>query len=122
MNEKELIDLENINNDDPLLSVYPLEFANYIYDLGSSRKYKNFKKIISDGIRFTYSGNYGAENAHICIGGVALNNLNHSSLESLKEKNVYFMGEMVDVDGYCGGFNLKWALVSALIVRDSIKK
>lgn len=124
LDKNELNDLQSISisDNDPLLSVYPLEVANYVYDLASSRNIQSLKQIIVAGLKFTYKGNYDANNAHICVGGVSLDNLNHNTLESKLEKNVFFMGEMMDIDGYCGGFNLKWALVSALIVRDSIKK
>lgn len=54
------------------------------------------------------------ENAQICAGGVAFSEVN-AELESLKQKGLYFVGEVVDVDGKCGGYNLQWAWTSGYI-------
>ena len=62
----------------------------------------------------TYSNN------QVLSGGVKLDALT-SDLESPKNKNLYFCGEICDVDGICGGYNLQWAWTSANIVADSIK-
>ena len=42
------------------------------------------------------------------------------NLESLKYKNLYFCGEVCDVDGICGGYNLQWAWTSGKIVGESL--
>ena len=108
-------------SEDPLISFFPKEVAGYIYSLVDDKK--DVKKIGQAllELSFTYNGNYSADNAQVCIGGVNINNINNLTLESNIEKHVFFMGEMIDIDGYCGGFNLKWALVSALAVKDNIK-
>lgn len=109
-------------SDDPLLSFFPLEVANYIYKLASNkRNYTSLYKILCDGLKFTYVDNYDYLNGHICCGGVSIDNVSNDSLESNIEKHIFFMGEALDIDAYCGGYNLKWALVSALNVRDHIK-
>ena len=41
-------------------------------------------------------------------------------LESKLVKNLYFAGEVLDVDGDCGGYNLHWAFASGLRVADAI--
>jgi len=38
-----------------------------------------------------------------------LSEINPNTLESTKVKGLYFAGEILDVDGDCGGFNLQWA-------------
>ena len=63
----------------------------------------------------------GYENAQVCCGGVALHELN-DRLESKLHKNLYFCGEVVDVDGKCGGYNLQWAWTSGAIVGDSCSR
>ena len=45
----------------------------------------------------------------MCTGGVALNEINPDTMESLKCSNVFVTGELLDVDGICGGYNLQWA-------------
>ena len=41
-----------------------------------------------------------------------LNQINEN-FESKKEKNIYLIGEILDADGLCGGYNIMWAIASA---------
>lgn len=52
--------------------------------------------------------------AQVCSGGVSLKEINPITLESLKEEGLYFVGEMLDVDGDCGGYNLSFAWISGM--------
>lgn len=64
--------------------------------------------------RFTvtpYDAN-GFENAQVCQGGVSLDEINPRTMESTAVKGLYFAGEILDVDGRCGGYNLHWAFAS----------
>ena len=54
------------------------------------------------------------EQAQVCRGGVDFNELD-DKLQSVFKKNLYICGEMVDVDGKCGGYNLQWAWTSGCI-------
>ena len=54
------------------------------------------------------------ENAQVCAGGVEFSEIS-TEMESLFVKGLYFAGEMVDVDGKCGGYNLQWAWTSGYI-------
>lgn len=56
----------------------------------------------------------GYDKAQVCAGGVLLEELS-TQLESVKVKGLYFAGEVVDVDGMCGGYNLQWAWTSGYI-------
>lgn len=51
------------------------------------------------------------EDAIVTSGGVKLNEVNPSTMESKKLPGIYFAGEVLDIDGYTGGFNLQvaWA-------------
>ena len=49
------------------------------------------------------------EQAQICCGGVDVREIDPSSMESKKWKGLYLIGELLDVDGICGGYNLQWA-------------
>ncbi len=60
----------------------------------------------------------GFDNAQVCTGGVDMNDVT-GQLESKKVKNVYFAGEILDVDGKCGGYNLQWAWTSGYIAGKS---
>ncbi len=58
-------------------------------------------------------------NNQVYSGGVLLSSLS-KNLESKEQKNLYFCGEVCDVDGKCGGYNLQWAWTSGLIVGDAL--
>lgn len=47
--------------------------------------------------------------AQVCSGGVDLREVRPDTMESRKVPGLYFAGEMLDVDGACGGYNLQWA-------------
>ena len=51
-------------------------------------------------------------NAQVCTGGVKLSEINTNTMESQKVKNLYFAGEVLDVDGDCGGYNLTFAWIT----------
>lgn len=53
-------------------------------------------------------------NAQVCQGGVSLDKINQN-MESMLVPGLFFAGEMVDVDGRCGGYNLQWAWTSGYI-------
>ena len=56
----------------------------------------------------------------VTAGGVDLNEINPKTMESKKIKNLYFIGEVVDVDGFCGGFNLQNCWSTAFVAAQSI--
>ncbi len=51
----------------------------------------------------------GMENAQVTAGGVLTEDFNHYTMESLLVPGLYACGEVLDVDGACGGYNLQWA-------------
>jgi len=59
--------------------------------------------------------------AMVSKGGVSLDDVNLKNLESKKHPNLYFIGEVLDVDGDTGGFNIQFAFSSGWVVSDDIK-
>ena len=57
----------------------------------------------------------GFDFAQVSSGGVCLEEINPETMESELSKGLYFAGEVVDVDGPCGGYNLQWAWSSAVV-------
>ena len=49
------------------------------------------------------------DQAQVCCGGINTKEIDPDTLESLYVKDLYFAGEIMDVDGICGGYNLQWA-------------
>lgn len=64
-------------------------------------------------IVFTPRATAGMQAAEICRGGVASGQINPQTFESLLLPNLYIVGEMLDVAGQLGGYNLHWAFASA---------
>ena len=64
--------------------------------------------------RLHVTGSNSYDNAQVCAGGVPLDEVTES-LESRLVPGVYFAGEILDVDGKCGGYNLQWAWCSGAI-------
>lgn len=59
--------------------------------------------------KFEVTGHNGWQQAQSTAGGIELSSVNTETMESKKIKGLYFAGEILDVDGDCGGFNLQWA-------------
>lgn len=64
----------------------------------------------------------GFKNAQVTAGGVSLDEVNSETLESRIVKGLYFSGEVLDVYGECGGFNLQWAWASGYIAGKNVAK
>jgi len=72
--------------------------------------------------RFAPAGTFGFDRAEITSGGVSTEELDSFSLESKLQKGLYFIGEVVDVNGELGGYNLQWCASSAFCVAKYISK
>lgn len=61
-------------------------------------------------------------NAQVTAGGVNTSEVDAATMESKIIPNLYFAGEILDVDGDCGGFNLQWAWSSAYLAANAASK
>ena len=61
----------------------------------------DFRLSVKSGLSF--------EQAQICSGGVDTSEIDSHTMESRLHKGLYFAGELLDIDGTCGGYNLQWA-------------
>ncbi|PHM44742.1 membrane protein [Xenorhabdus mauleonii] len=59
------------------------------------------------------NGTEGYRTAEVTLGGVDTNELSSKTMEAHKVKGLYFIGEVVDVTGWLGGYNFQWAWSSA---------
>lgn len=69
---------------------------------------ESLAKIFTDW-RFKITGNNGWGQAQTTAGGILTSEIDKSTMESKKVKGLYIVGELLDIDGDCGGFNLQWA-------------
>jgi predicted Rossmann fold flavoprotein len=60
----------------------------------------------------TPAGTEGYEKAEVTAGGIDTNELSAKTMESLKVRGLFFIGEVADVTGHLGGFNFQWAWAS----------
>ncbi len=67
-------------------------------------------------------GTKSFDNSQVTMGGVDVNEINIETFESNKVSNLFLEGELLDVDGDCGGYNISFAIISALIASDRIKE
>lgn len=68
--------------------------------------------ILDNGIPLTITGSESFDNAMVTSGGVSCDEICPDTMESLRVHGLYFCGEVIDVDGLCGGYNLQWAFSS----------
>ena len=65
--------------------------------------------------RFRITGTQSWNNAQVTKGGAVTEEFNPSTMESKLVKGLYAVGEVLDIDGDCGGYNLQWAWSSGII-------
>ena len=61
------------------------------------------------------AGNYGYTKAEVTKGGVSTDEIDQNTMESKLQKDLYFIGEVLDVTGELGGYNFQWAFTSGYI-------
>lgn len=61
------------------------------------------------------TGNMGMDGAQVTAGGVVTQEFDPNTLQSRMISGLYACGEVLDVDGDCGGFNLQWAWASGML-------
>lgn len=81
-------------------------------EAGKEQLMEVFRLCRSFTLHITGSNSY--DNAQICAGGVSMKEMS-ASLEALKVKGLYLAGEVLNVDGRCGGYNLQWAWISGCL-------
>ena len=70
--------------------------------------------------RIAVTGTLGFNYAQVTKGGVRLAEVDNITLRSKRAENLYLAGEILDIDGDCGGYNLQWAFSSAYAISRDI--
>lgn len=99
------------------LSLYALKTLEvspqtYVRDVDPAfmEKYAELMK----NIRLPVKSSYGFEHAQVTCGGIDFGEVDES-LQSIRYPGLYFAGEILDIDGICGGYNLQWAWSSGAV-------
>lgn len=69
---------------------------------------------------FTVTGNTGFINSQVTAGGIKTAEFDKKTMQSRRIRKLYAIGEILDIDGDCGGFNLAWCWASAFSAAQSI--
>ena len=101
-----------------------IEFCK-ICNIDITKNYKNIKgesknqliKILA-WTPFTITGHDGFNKAMITRGGIKLKEIDPNTMQSKIIKGLYFAGEIVDIDGPCGGYNLQWSFSSGYLAGE----
>ena len=97
----------------PILKKINLDKNKQIAHL-TNKEIRKLSTILTD-LRFNITGSKSWKDAQVTAGGVSTDEIDSSTMESKMVKGLYFAGEIIDVDGDCGGFNLQWAWSSGYV-------
>lgn len=115
--EKGLIGLINKRLILPILKEVNIDKNKQIAYL-SNEEVRRLANILTDW-RFNISGSKSFKDAQVTAGGINTDEIDSSTMESKLVEGLYFAGEIVDIDGDCGGFNLQWAWSSGYIAGEN---
>lgn len=117
--------LENLNTLLPESVV--IELCKLV-DVNENKRFKEIDGISKDKLikivvstPLTIIGSAGFKQAMITRGGVSLKEINPKTMESKIIDGLYFCGEIVDLDGPCGGYNLQWSFSSGYLAGHLFK-
>ncbi len=101
-----------------LLCVVPNGLGRFLYKLSGGNK-SRLSELLKN-YPLTVTGHGGFRRAQVTKGGIPLNETDEN-LQSKLVRGLYFTGEILNVDGVCGGYNLQWAFTSAYLAAEGIK-
>ena len=67
------------------------------------------------------TGTTGFQNSQVSAGGISVSEID-ASMQTHRIKNLYIVGELLNIDGDCGGYNLQWAWSSAFAAANAIAR
>ncbi|MBT7993712.1 MAG: aminoacetone oxidase family FAD-binding enzyme, partial [Bacteroidetes bacterium] len=95
--------------------------TNKLCNQVSADERKRIRVLMKD-FRFKIVGNRSFKEAIITAGGISLDEINPKTMESKLIKNLYFAGEVMDLDGDTGGYNLQIAYSTGWLAGESAGK
>lgn len=100
-----------------VLKTLDLDRNMKVMDLDPSKSYELLKLLTES--EFEVIGNNGYKNSQVTVGGISTKEINEN-MESKIVNGLYIIGEILNIDGDCGGYNLQWAWSSAYVAAYSI--
>ena len=129
--EKRIKNLKNSTIELFMIGLFPKALAHYVikqaninlnklvYEL--TKKEIDLLKNTCKHLKFVIKESYATSNSQVTCGGVDIKCIN-DNFESINHKNIYLGGELLDVDGECGGYNLHFAFSSGIKIANEISK
>ena len=112
--------LDYIDKQDMLVGIVNKKIGQAILKTCKDTAPKTIARALKN-FTLTVTGNLGFNNAQVTKGGIVTDQINPRSMQSKLVKNLYVIGEALNVDGDCGGYNLTFAFVSAIACAKNIK-
>lgn len=98
---------------DYILKTLDISKDVYYEDLSNDKK-QELTKILKE-MEFNITSYKEFDFSQVCSGGVSLREINSLTMESIFVKNLYIIGELLDVNGDCGGYNLTFAFLTGIL-------
>lgn len=98
---------------DYILKILDISKDVYYEDLSNDKK-QELTKILKE-MEFNITSYKEFDFSQVCSGGVSLREINPLTMESIFVKNLYIIGELLDVNGDCGGYNLTFAFLTGIL-------
>ena len=98
---------------DYILKTLDISKDVYYEDLSNDKK-QELTKILKE-MEFNITSYKEFDFSQVCSGGVSLREINPLTMESIFVKNLYIIGELLDVNGDCGGYNLTFAFLTGIL-------
>lgn len=86
---------------------------SYWYDLTDNEKLRLCDVVTNFELKIVDTASF--DKAQVCTGGISLKEIDPNTMESKLVDNLYITGELLDVDGICGGFNLAFAFITGYL-------
>lgn len=90
----------------------------YYSELNNKEKHKLAENLVDFNLKIIETKSF--DQAQTKIGGVSLDEINTKTMESKKQKDMYVVGELLDVTGDCGGYNLAFAFITGMLAGKGI--
>ncbi|MGE5440310.1 MAG: NAD(P)/FAD-dependent oxidoreductase [Bacteroidota bacterium] len=117
------------NSEKSVLNVFremlPVNLCNVLFGLSKVTPEKRFYSLTKEDMRnlcrtfaayeLNFTGVKGFKQAEVTQGGVPLEEVRYQSMESRIQSGLYLAGEILDVDGFIGGYNFQWAWSTGFI-------
>ena len=103
-------------------TVYSVQTASTMNEDGTVKVINNLYAEDAKEFEIGLTEPMGMDSAQVTAGGIVTSEFNEKTMESRMVPGLYACGEVLDIDGDCGGYNLHWAWATAKIAGKAVSK